>query len=235
MLRNPLEVTAFPLSCHRTCQPSISILPQLVALWRRPYCLPLSCPNFMCLKFFWILSRSSCCMAFKAPTDTWSFLITCLGLLYSLNTRLCSQATLECVSHRTQAFVVLMFQSISQTTSLVCRHTPPKIAVNKIFQVCFLGLWLGTSVAFKTISEFLRGSYTLKSHSLEMEQVHWGSTDYHVRIIVHIFSYCKWSENNLLWGVLWPSIQADVYIQSLCLMIVVLSQKHDFSHFKAKK
>lgn len=36
----------------------------------------------------------------------------------------CSQATLECISHKPQAFVVLLFQSISQTTSLVRRCTP---------------------------------------------------------------------------------------------------------------
>lgn len=197
---NPLEVTAFPLK-HRTCLPcvAISLLPQLVPLLGGAYCLPLSCPNFMCLKFFWILSRSSCSMASKAPTDTWTLLFTCLALFYSLNTRLCRQTTLECISCKTQAFVVLLFQSISQTTSLVHRHTPPKIAVNKIFQVCFLGLRLGTSVAFETISEFLTGSNALKSHSLEMEQVHWGSSDYHVRIIGHILSYCKWSENHLFW------------------------------------
>lgn len=143
-----------------------------------------------------VFPRLLCSMAFKASTDTWSFLITCLGLFHTLNTRLCSQPTLEYISHESQA-KVLLFQSISQTTSLVHRHTPPKIAVNKIFQVCFLGLWLGTSVAFATISEFLIGSNTLKSHSLKMAQVHWGSSDYHVRIL----SYCKRSENDLFWEV----------------------------------
>lgn len=45
-------------------------------------------------------------------------------LLFYLNNRLCSQVTLDCISHKTQAFVVLLFQSLSQTASLVHRHTP---------------------------------------------------------------------------------------------------------------
>lgn len=117
VLRNPLEVTAFP-SCV-----AIFLLPQLVPLSQGLYCLPLSSPNFMCLTFSWILPGLSCSMAFKAPADTWTFCITCLGLFY-LNTRLCSQVTLDCISHKTQAFVVLLFQSLSQTASLVHRHTP---------------------------------------------------------------------------------------------------------------
>lgn len=136
VLRNPLEVMAFPLK-HRTCLPcgAISLLPQVVPFLRGAYCLPLFCPNFICLKFFWILSRLSCCMAFKAPTDTWSFWTTCLGLW----TPDCSQATLECISHQPQAFVVLLFQSISQTTSLVRRRTtpPPKLLWIKYFRSAF--------------------------------------------------------------------------------------------------
>lgn len=119
VLRNPLEFTAFPSSV------AIFLVPPLVPLSRgyTAFLFPLqtSCawhsPEF-CLGCHaqWLSRLLLIRGLFASPV--WDF-----STLWTPDPVAKLHWT-ACISHKTQAFVVLLFQSPSQTASLVHRHTP---------------------------------------------------------------------------------------------------------------
>lgn len=108
--------------------PLCSHTPHPVPLLTEMYCFPLSylklhMPDIL-LNSAWVL------MLYGSQGSCWYMVF--LNHLSLLNTRLCSQVTPEHISHKTQAFVVLLFQNISQTSSLTHRHILQTVATNKM-------------------------------------------------------------------------------------------------------
>lgn len=119
-LRNPLKVTAFP---DGTCLPRVAIplIPQPVSLLTgsvlpSSFLSRLHVPEIL-LKFAQVI-------VLYGFQGSYMVFLNHLSGTSTFWTPDSSQATLECISHKPQVFVILLFQSISQCTSLVQTYSP---------------------------------------------------------------------------------------------------------------